>query len=149
MSSGDDVLRYSGVQSGRIVKLGSHVMIAYDTESNKDCFFRSAAAVAVDLSKLCFVSAKKYGKPLDDSVYICGFEKSLSAGQLIDFSDPIRSVMDCIEQLSTRQLVHSRMVSLFLVTKLLTALVTGQEVSAGAQLPFLPDEISTEESFLS
>ena len=57
--------------------------------------------------------------------------------------------MDCIEQLSTRQLVHSRVVSLYFITKFLTALVTGQGVPAGAQLPWLPDEISKAESLLA
>ena len=79
----------------------------------------------VDLSKLGTISGKKYGDPQDDPVCVCDFEKSLSARQVIDFGDPVRLVMDCIEQLSTRQLVHSRMFSLFIVTKLLTALVTG------------------------
>ena len=41
------------------------------------------------------------------------------------------------------------MMSLFFVNKFLKALVTEQEVSAGAQLPWLPDAVSKDESFLS
>ena len=41
------------------------------------------------------------------------------------------------------------MVSLFFVNKRLTALVTGQKVPAGAQLQWLPDEVSKAESLLS
>ena len=40
------------------------------------------------------------------------------------------------------------MISLFFVTKLLTALVTDQNNTAGAQLQCFPDEISKSESFL-
>ena len=57
--------------------------------------------------------------------------------------------MDCIKQLSTRQLVHIRMVSLLFVIKFLTKLVTGQEYPARAQLPCLPDKISKAETLLS
>ena len=71
------------------------------------------------------------------------------AGQIIDFGDPVRPVMDYIEQLSTRKLVHNRIVSLYFVSRFLTALVTGQGVPAGAQLPWLPDEISKAGSFLA
>ena len=46
--------------------------------------------MSVDLSKFGIVSEKKYGGPLDDPVCVCGFEKALSAGQLIDFGDPVR-----------------------------------------------------------
>ena len=105
--------------------------------------------VAVYFSKLGCLSNKKYGEPLGEPICVCGFEKALSAEQLIGFGDPTRPVMDCIEQLSTRQLVHSRMVSLNFVNKFLTALVTGQEVRAGAQFPYLSDEISKVESLLS
>ena len=116
MSSGDDERRYSGVQSGRIVKSGRRAMIAHDMTPNKDYFLRGAAAVEVDLSKFGSVSGKKYGEPLGDPVCVCLFESTLSAGKLIDFGDPVRSVMVCIEQLSTNQLIHSRMVPLFFVT---------------------------------
>ena len=57
--------------------------------------------------------------------------------------------MDCIEQQSTPQLFHSRMVSLFYVTKFLTALFTSQENPAGAQLLCFPDEISKVKSLLA
>ena len=73
---------------------------------------------------------------------VFGFEKALSARQLIDFGDPVRPVMYYIKQLSTRQHVHSQMVSLLSVTKFLTALVTGQEDPAGTHLPCFPDGIS-------
>ena len=82
-------------------------MFAHDTKSDKDYVLSGEAAMAVD-----------------DPVCVCGFEKALSAGQLINFGDPVCSVMDCIEQLSTRKLVHSRMVSIFFVTKFLATLVT-------------------------
>ena len=58
--------------------------------------------MSVDLSKVGIVSGKNYGEPLDDPVCICGFERALSARQLIDFGDWVRPVMDCIEHLSTR-----------------------------------------------
>ena len=87
--------------------------------------------MTVDLNKLGSISGKKYGEPLDDPVCVCSFEKVLLAEELIDFGDPVRPMMDCIEQLSKRQLVHSRMISLFYVTKFLTAIVTGQENPAG------------------
>ena len=58
-------------------------------------------------------------------------------------------MMDRIEQLSTRQLFYSRTVSLFFITKFLTALVTSQESPAGAQFPCFPDETSKVESLLT
>ena len=91
----------------------------------------------------------KHGELPDDPVYVCSFEKALSAGQLIDFGEPVRPVMDYIEQLSIRQLVHSRMVSLSYLPKFLTALVTGQENPVGAQLPCFPDEVLKVESLLA
>ena len=74
MYSGDDVRHYSGVQSGSIVKSRHPIMISQDTTSNNDWFIRGAAAVAVELSKLGSVSRKKYGEPLVDHVFVCGFE---------------------------------------------------------------------------
>ena len=56
--------------------------------------------------------------------------------------------MDCIKQLSTRQLVHSRIVSLYFVSRFLTGQITGQGVPSGAQFPLLPEEISKAESLL-
>ena len=96
-SSGDGVDRYSGIKCGTIVRSARRVMIAHDTTSNKDCFFRGAAAMVVDISKLGSVSGKKYGEPLGDPVCVCSFEKAILAVQLIDFGDPVRPVMDCIE----------------------------------------------------
>ena len=92
--------------------------------------------MAVDYSKLGTISGKRYGEPRDDPECVCGFEKVLSAGKLIEFGDRARPVMDCIEQLSIRRLFFSRMVSLFYVTKLITELVIGQENPSVAQVPW-------------
>ena len=80
---------------------------------------------------------------------VCRVKKALSAGQLFEFLDLVHPVLDCIEQLSKRELVHSRIVSLYSVARFLMALVTGQEVPAGVQWPWLPDEISKAKSFLA
>ena len=130
------------------MKSGPHVIVAHDISSYKDYVLRGAAAMAFDLSKFGTISEKKYGEPLDGPVCVCGFEKAFSAEQLIDFRDPVRPLMDCIEQSYKRQLVHSRMVSLLFVTKFLTVLVSGQENPARAQLPCFPDEISKAELLL-
>ena len=82
-------------------------MVAHDVISDKDYVLHGAAAMIVEFSKFGSISGKKYEEPLVDPVCVCGFEKTLLAGQLIDFGDPVRPVMDCIEQLYTRQLVHS------------------------------------------
>ena len=103
----------------------------------------------IDLSQLGNISGQKYGEQLSDPVCVCGFEKALSAGELIDFGDPLRPVMECIELISTRLLVHSRVVSLYYVTKFIVALVTEQGVPAGAQIPWVPDEISKAKILLS
>ena len=94
MSSRDQAFREGDVQEGCIVKTEDSVMVAHDTTSNKDCVFRDAAAIAIDLSKLGSVSGKKYGEPLGDPICVCGFKKALSVGQLIDFGDPARRVKD-------------------------------------------------------
>ena len=149
ISSHNQASRKGGVQDGRIVKSWRHVMVAHDVISNKDYVLRDAAAMVDDFSKLGNISVKKYEAPLADPVGVCGFEKALSAGQLIYFGDPVRPVMDCIEQLSTSQIFHSRVVSLYIVTRFLTALITGKVVPAEAQLPWLPDEISKVESLMA
>ena len=149
MSSYNQACRKGDVQDRRIVNSGRRVMVAHDVPSDKEYVIRGAAAMAVGLRKFDIISGKKYGKPLDDLVCVCGFEKALLAGQLIDFGDPVRLVMNFIEQLSTCQLFHSRIVYLFFVRKFFTALVTGQENPAGAQLPCFPDEISKVESLLA
>ena len=105
--------------------------------------------MTVELSRFGIICGRKYGKPLDDPVCVCGFKTALSIGKLIDFGDLTRPVMDCIEQLSTRQPVHSRLVSLFLVTMFLTALVTDQNNPVWAQLPCFPDEVLKAESLLA
>ena len=102
MSLYNQASRKSDVQENRPVKSGRRVMIAHSMNLNKDCVLRGASAMTVDLSKFGSISGKKYEEPLGDPVCVCGFEKALSAGQLIDFGDPVRPVMDCIEQLSTR-----------------------------------------------
>ena len=110
---------------------------------------RGAAAMVVDLSKFSSVSGNKYGEPLGDPACVYGFEKAFSVGKLIDFGDLLHPVMDCIEKLSTHQPVHSEIVSLFFITKFLTALITGQEVPAGAKFLCLSDKMSKSELFLS
>ena len=124
-------------------------MIAHNSTSIEDCILRGASAMTTNLSKLGTISSKKHGEPLDDSLCVYGFEKVLSAGQFIDFGDPVRPVMDCIEQLCTRQLVRSRMGSLFFITKFLRALVTDQENPAGAELSCYPDELSKADALLA
>ena len=106
-------------------------MVAYDVISNKEYVLRGATAMVVDFSQFGSISRKRYGEPLGDLVCFCVFEKALLAGQLVDFGDPVHPVMNCIEKLSTRQLVYSQMVSLYFVTRFLTPLVTGQGVPAG------------------
>ena len=69
--------------------------------SNKNRFLRGAAAMTIDLGQFDHVSDKGYGEPLSDPICVCRFEKAQPAGQLIDFGDQVRPVMDCIEQLST------------------------------------------------
>ena len=105
--------------------------------------------MTVDVSKFGSISGKKYEKLLGDPVRVCKSEKVFSAGLLIDFGDPVRQVMDCIEQFSTRELVHRLVVSLYFVTRFLTVLVIGREVPAGAQLPWLPDYVSEADSLLA
>ena len=91
MSSYNQAYRKGVVQDGRILKSGRHVMAAHNVTSDKDYVLCGATAMAVDLSKLGTISGKKYGEPLNDPVCVCGFEKDLSAGKLIDFSDSARS----------------------------------------------------------
>ena len=67
---------------------------------------------------------------------------------MINFDGPVRLVMDCIEHLSRHQLIHSRMVSLYFTNRVLITIVLNQEISTGAQLSYLPDEISKADSFL-
>ena len=107
--------------NGRIVNLVRQEMIAHQPLSNKDKSLRGVAKMAVDFSKLGCLSGQKYGEQLFEHVRVSGFEKILSVGQSIDFGDPVRPVMDYIEQLSTRQLVYSRKGSLLFMNKYLTA----------------------------
>ena len=123
-------IRLEEVQGGRTAKTKRRDMVRHDTTSNKDQVFRGAADMTIDLSQFSHVSGMKYGEPLSDPTCVCGFEKVLSAEQLIDFGDSVRPVMDCIKQLSTRQQVYNRIVSLYFVTRFLTALVTGPGVPA-------------------
>ena len=82
-------------------------------------------------------SDRKFGELLGgESIRICGFEKVLSTGQLIDFGDPARPVMDYIEQLSARQLVDSGTVSLFSVNNLLTAFLLAGKSRMGLSCHF-------------
>ena len=134
MSSYNQASQEGGVQEGQIVKSGRHVKVVHEVISSKDYVLHGAVTMVVDLSKFGTISGKKYEEPLGDPVSVCGSEKALSAGKLINFGDAIGLVLDCIEQLSTHKLVHSRVVSLYLNTKFLRVLVTSQGVPAWAQL---------------
>ena len=92
------------------------VIVGYDETSNKYRVFRSSAAMTINLSWFCHVSGKGYGEPLSDPICICGFERALSAGKIINFGDLARPVMDCIQQLSIFQIVHSQIVPIYFVT---------------------------------
>ena len=62
--------------------------------------------MAISLRKFGIVSPKNVWRAARDPVCFCGFEKVLSVEQLMDLDDPVRLLMDCIKQLSTRQRVH-------------------------------------------
>ena len=82
---------------------------------NKDHFLGDSAAMTVEFRLFVCFSDLKYGEAIGDSVCAFGFRKTFSDNQLIIFWQSVRSVMDCIEQLSTLQLFHCFMLSLFLV----------------------------------
>ena len=67
------------------------------TSHNKDNLLSGALDIAVDFSKLGCISDKRYGEPLGETIFVCGFEKAFSAGQLIDSGYLARSVINCIE----------------------------------------------------
>ena len=67
-----------------------------------DYVFHGEAAIALDLRALGTISEKKHGEPLGDIVSVGGFDKDRSGGQLINFGDLPRQVMDGVEQLSPR-----------------------------------------------
>ena len=58
-------------------------------------------------------------------------------------------MIDCVEQLSARKLVHRRMVSRIFVTKFLTALVTVLESLVGDQWSCFFDVITKADSLMS
>ena len=149
MSSWNFALCLEDTRSGRSVKPGCQEINSQRPLCNKGNLIRGASAIPVDFSKLSSVSGQKCGEMLGEPVCVCGFEKTPLAGKLIDVGYSVRPLMDCIELLSTRQLVYSRMVSLIFIYKFLTALVTGRKVPAGAQLPCLPDDVSKAESLQS
>ena len=105
--------------------------------------------MTANLSKFGSLSGLKYEQTVSEIICACDFEKFLSADQLIDFGDPVRPVMDCIEQRSTHQPVYCQMVRLFLLYKQLTVITTDLETPAEAQLPSLPNEVSKAESLLA
>ena len=119
---------------GRIARTGCQAMISHQPLSSRDNFYRGAAAMAIDYSKFSCLSGQKYEKSFDKSACYFGFEKTLSGGRICWLRNPVRPVMDCIEQPSTRQLVYSIIVSVFFTKTHLRALLTGQEVPARAQL---------------
>ena len=81
-------------RSGRIIKPKRQAMIAHQSFLNKDYFPRGADSRVVDFSRFGCLSDQKYGESFDELVIVCSFQKTLSAGQLIEFGDPVRSVMD-------------------------------------------------------
>ena len=81
-------------KQGHIIKPRCRVEIAHKSLHSKDNFFRGAAEIAVDFSEFGCFSDKNYGEPLGEPIKVCGFEKALSAGQLIDFGEPASPVMD-------------------------------------------------------
>ena len=89
MSSHDQACRKSEVQEGCIVESRRGVMIVHQSSCNEYSFFRSAAVIALDFIKFGSFSEKKYGEPLDELICVYVFEKALSAGQMIDFGDPV------------------------------------------------------------
>ena len=88
------------------------------------------------------MACKEYREQFSNPICVCGFEYVFSVGQLDDFGDTVRPVLDCIEHLSTHELVFSRIVSLYFIARFLTAVVTGQRDPARAKLPWIPDKIS-------
>ena len=125
MCSRDSTYREGRVKEEYIVKLGSLIMVGQDTKTNKDRIIRGAAAMIVDLSKFGTESEKNYREPLREPVCVCSFKKAFSVGKLIDLGDSACPKMYCIKQLSTGQLVYSRVISLYLIITLLTSLVIG------------------------
>ena len=100
-------------RSGRIVKPGLQAMIVCQPLCIKDNVLRGAAMMTVDSIRFGCLSGLKYGESLVEPVCVCGFDMALSARYLIEFDDPVRPVMDCIEQPSIRQLIRCRIISLF------------------------------------
>ena len=62
-------------------------MNAHKSSCDKDSLFCGTRAMAVDLNKFGCLLNFKYGEATGELVCACGFEKTLSAGQLIDFGD--------------------------------------------------------------
>ena len=65
-------------------------MVYPDLLSKKYCILRGAAAMLIDLNKFGTMSRKKYRKPLDDPVCVCGLKRpiqldnrSISENQLV------------------------------------------------------------------
>ena len=81
-------------RSGCITKPKHQAMIAHSSLPNKDNFLRFVAAMAFDFSKIGCLSGQKYGESLGGPVSVCSFEKALSGGQLIEFGNPVRPVMN-------------------------------------------------------
>ena len=110
-------------------------MIVQKASWKKDQLLRGASAIVVDFSKFCILSGLQYEEAIGEPICFYKFKMALFSGQLIDLSYPARPILDYIEQLSTRQLFHSRLVSLLYFNKYLTVIVTGQEILADTQLP--------------
>ena len=130
---------------GRIAKPTRTAFVAHKTPWAASEKSRKMSAVAVDL--------RQFGQFLDRQhaavTCVCCHEIASQDGKLIDFGDPACLMLDFVERYSSRMLVHFRMVALFFANKFKTALVTGQDDPAGAQLPWLPDDMLTAEPLLS
>ena len=59
--------------------------------------------MAIDFSRIGYLSRLKYGESLSKPVCVSSFEKPLPEGKLIEFGDLASPAVNRIEQLSTRQ----------------------------------------------
>ena len=95
------------------------------------------AVAQLDITRFRQVSGSKYESGLEDPVDVFVYEQTVSAGQLVDFADAICVVLNFFDHFLIRKLVHYRLVSRSFANKFMNALVTGQDVPAGAQFPCL------------
>ena len=99
---------------------------------NRDNLLRGAGTMAVSVSKFVSLPILKYSEALGELICVWDFEMTVSTSQMISFCYPLRSVTGCIEQLSTHQLAHSRIMPLLLMNKHLNAIIIGHEAPTRA-----------------